>query len=138
MDKSGVNWIIVGSFLGFLAVLLGAAGSHWFSSLLSETGKETYTTAFRFHALHSILILIVTLMRSSLDTPLRAFSLCPWFLFLGIILFSGSLYLLPLSGISYFGIIAPIGGLFFMLGWLSLAYGGFKVRQVKLKGDLID
>ena len=76
-------------------------------------------------------------MRSSLDAPVRAFRLCPWFLFLGIIFFSGSLYLLPLSGISYFGVIAPIGGLFFMLGWLSLVYGGFKVRQVKLKGDRI-
>ena len=138
MDKSGANWIIVGSFLGFLAVLLGAAGSHWFSSLLSETGKDTYTTAFRFHALHAILILIVTLIRSSLDAPVRAFRLCPWFFFLGIIFFSGSLYLLPLSGISYFGVIAPIGGLFFMLGWLSLVYGGFKVREVKLKGDRID
>ena len=134
MDKSGINWIIVGSFLGFLAVLLGAAGSHWFSSLLGDTGKDTYTTAFRFHVIHTILILIVTVIRLFLDVPVRVFSLCPWFLLLGIIFFSGSLYVLPLSGISYLGIVAPIGGLFFMLGWLSLAYGALKVRQVILKG----
>ena len=138
MDKSGINWIIVGSFLGFLAVLLGAAGSHWFSSLLSDTGKDSYTTAFRFHAIHTILILIATVIRLFLDVPVRAFSLCPWFLLLGIIFFSGSLYVLPLSGISYLGIVAPVGGLFFMLGWLSLAYGALKVRQVKLKGGYID
>ena len=129
MDKSDANWIILGSFLGFLAVLLGAAGSHWFSPMLSDAGKDTYTTAFRFHVVHAILILLVTLMRSFFDISIKALSFCPWFFLLGIIFFSGSLYVLPLSGIPYFGIIAPIGGLFFMLGWLSLAYGAFLARQ---------
>ena len=138
MIKSDANWIVLGALLGFCAILLGAGGSHWFDSLLSEKGKETYTIGFRFHIVHVILIFVVTIMKSLISVDIKALKFCLWFFFLGIMLFSGSLYALGLSGISYFGMIAPIGGLFFMIGWLCLVYAGFIIRSNRTKGDDFD
>ena len=111
----------IGSILAGLAVIAGAFASHSLQNYLTDSALSIWQTAVRYQMYHSLaLILVGILMRleksasSWLNTTAIAF-------IIGIVLFSGSLYTLSLSGITWLGIITPIGGVAFILGWISLA-----------------
>lgn len=115
---------------GALAVLLGAFGAHGLKPYLDETGMSNYQTANRYHFIHTILSLIYLIWNPSVKLVFRAVSEC----LIGIILFSGSLYVLSLrshfQGIpSWLGAITPLGGLFFILSWLEGAI--YSVKKLK-------
>lgn len=115
------GWLVIGALNGALAVLMGAFGAHALKSRLSSTQLETYATAVHYHFYHALALLAVGLTLRLLPEaiPLR---ISGWLFLFGLIAFSGSLYLLALTGLRQLGFITPLGGLAFIAGWLLFAY----------------
>lgn len=117
MFKTG---ILLGTFLAFMTVALGAFGAHALKEQLSAYGQSVYDKAIFYQMFHSLAILFVSILQYSIsDLDL---SICIWLFFLGIILFSGSLYILALTNIKWLGAITPIGGMLFIVSWLIIFY----------------
>src|SRR5438552_14190694 len=115
MDRT---FLLLGAILGFLGVALGAFGAHGLRARLSPDMLAVFETGVRYHVYHAIAIILVGLIAARLDGWLiRA---AGWCFAAGVVLFSGSLYALAISGITVFGAITPIGGLAFLLGWALL------------------
>jgi uncharacterized membrane protein YgdD (TMEM256/DUF423 family) len=118
-------FIILGSLNAFLAVALGAFGAHGLQNKLTEQMLATYETGVKYHMMHALgLILIGIISRYTSSSVLINWS--GWLICAGIVLFSGSLYVLSISGIRWLGAITPLGGLCFLAGWLLLAVAAFK------------
>ena len=101
---------------GALGIALGAFGAHGLESHLLEYGRlETWKTAAFYHLLHSVVMLVLVLHKDWRPLPWVGF-------FLGVCIFSGSLYLLCLTQIGWLGAITPFGGLLLIAGWVSLAF----------------
>ena len=113
-----MNFISIGAILGVFVVILGAFGAHGLKDLLDDYGQSIYDKAVLYHMFHSIAILIVGIIQKSV--PDLELQLSGLFFLLGIIIFSGSLYVLAISGIKWLGIITPVGGLLFIMGWFLL------------------
>lgn len=112
-------WIKIGALVMAAAIILGAFGAHALKSKLSVDMMEVYKTAVLYHALHALgLLFIGVLSLQSSDTHLLWAGI---FLGMGILLFSGSLYVMALTGIKWLGAITPLGGVSFILGWFSLS-----------------
>lgn len=111
--------LLLGSILMFLAVALGAFGAHALKKRLTPDMMKVYETGIQYHIAHALGLLLLGLLadRSS-DSSLIV--MAGWFLFAGIILFSGSLYALSFSGIRKLGAITPIGGVAFLIGWVMV------------------
>ena len=117
-----MNWSAIGAFILALAVMVGAFGAHALRERLDEYAKGIYQTGVLYHFFHGLGLLMVSFLpRIGALTETRAGWVCLIFL-LGIVLFSGSLYALAVSGMRILGAITPIGGLCFIAGWLLLAY----------------
>ncbi len=116
-----INLIIAaGAFNAFLAVAAGAFAAHGLKNILSVEYINTFKTAADYQMMHGIgLILIGILNRQNTNHYNIAAAI---FMFVGIILFSGSLYALTLTGIKWLGIITPFGGLCFLIAWLTLGF----------------
>lgn len=125
--------LTLSGFLGATAVALGAMGAHFLKSkldtgLITETNLQTFDTAVKYQMYHAIVILILAFFADKLKSA----STAAYCFAAGILLFSGSLYMLSLAGlfgfgsVKWFGPITPIGGLFFIAGWLLLAIEGLK------------
>jgi uncharacterized membrane protein YgdD (TMEM256/DUF423 family) len=115
---SGVN--------GLLAVALGAFGAHSLKPLLEKNGTlETFQTGAHYHLVHAVALLGVALLAERLSEPKVARRTGNLFLG-GIVFFSGSLYLLALTNVRVLGAVAPLGGLCFLGGWLSLVVASFR------------
>lgn len=112
-------FLCAGAISGFLSVALGAFAAHALKTSLSTYSLNVFDTATQYHMVHSIALLLVSiLLRFSSQSKLLIFS---GYAFLsGIIVFSGSLYALAISKISILGAITPIGGLAFLTGWALL------------------
>lgn len=116
-------WALVASVLGFLAVALGAFGAHALGSRLDPKALEVFKTATHYHFFHSIVLFVLGLLQKN-HLPTATSSWFPyacWAFFFGILVFSGSLYLLSITGLRWLGAITPIGGVSFLLGWVFLA-----------------
>ena len=101
--------------MAFLAVGLGAFGTHILSGTLSPERLDTFGTAVRYQMYHALGLLILGAL------PVRTHR-AAWPLFLGTIIFSGSLYLLVLTDTSWLGAVAPIGGALMLIGWAVLYF----------------
>ncbi len=120
---TGSNWVRVGAVLGFLAVALGAFGAHGLKAKLDALGTgANYQTAVLYHMFHALAILGVGLL-ARVNPENRAVSVAGWSFLLGVLVFSGSLYVLALTGMKWLGAITPIGGLAMLVGWAALAAG---------------
>jgi uncharacterized membrane protein YgdD (TMEM256/DUF423 family) len=117
--------IIIGSILGFLSVATGAFGAHAWKSFLTETNRlATFETAVQYQMYHALAIILTGILGFIL--PKTDFSLVTLLFLLGILIFSGSLYLLCASGIRWLGAITPLGGTAFLAAWLLLAWKLFR------------
>lgn len=113
-------WLLVGSAYGFLGVALGAFGAHALKQRLSADMLAVWRTAVEYQFYHALaLLLLGVLARQWPELSLNAAGTC--FMF-GVLLFSGSLYALALTDVRMLGAITPVGGLLFLVGWLSLAW----------------
>lgn len=112
-------WLLLAAIDGLLAVALGAFGAHALRERLTPDQLSIYRTAVDYQFHHALALLAVGVLASTRPSPwLNAAGLC---FALGIVLFSGSLYGLALTGLRAFGPITPIGGLLFLAGWTLLA-----------------
>jgi uncharacterized membrane protein YgdD (TMEM256/DUF423 family) len=116
----------IGSFSAFLAVLLGAFGAHTLKDRLPPELINTFEVGVRYHMYHALGLLAVSW--AATRWPGAAVSWAGWLFVAGTVLFSGSLYLLSLTGLRWLGAITPIGGTAFLLGWLALAWGAWSAR----------
>ncbi|RKD92876.1 DUF423 domain-containing protein [Mangrovibacterium diazotrophicum] len=107
-----------------LAVVIGAFGAHGLKSKLSPEMMDVYKTGVEYHFYHALGLLLVGILSIQMPSSLINFSAL--FLFLGIVIFSGSLYVLAITGIKWIGAITPIGGLCFIAGWLLLVLAVLK------------
>ena len=113
-----MNYLMIGAISACLVIILGAFGAHALTEKLDDYGKSIYNKAVLYHMFHSIAILILGLIDRI--QPEIQLSLVGWSFLFGIILFSGSLYILAITGIKPLGMITPIGGIFFIIGWILL------------------
>lgn len=120
------SWISFGCLSALMAVAMGAFGAHGLAQKLSSQYLEVFKTAAHYQMIHSLALIafgLWTLHTESLFwLPALSFTL-------GILLFSGSLYALALSGITWLGAITPLGGLSFLIGWASFAWHAFKISK---------
>jgi len=113
--------ILFCAFSGFLTVALGAFGAHALAASLTPKLQATYQTAVEYQGLHTLATLAIALL--ALHYPAsRWLPRAGWLMLLGILLFSGSLYLLVLTGIRALALVTPFGGLTLLLGWSLLAF----------------
>ena len=132
---SGVAWVRIGAVAGFLAVAFGAFGAHGLRDRLKPSTSdsteeaafklrriENFETASRYNMVHALAVVAVGLLVLSGRTE-GALTLAAWSFVVGMLLFSGSLYVYGLTGLRWLGAITPFGGLGFLVGWLALAYG---------------
>ena len=119
-------FITLASLSAMLAVAFGAFGAHALKGRLDEYALGVFQTAVQYHFYHSLALLAVGILAvSQPQTALLKTS--GWLFFLGILIFSGSLYVLSLSGVRWLGAITPLGGLAFLAGWACLAATGWKL-----------
>ena len=118
-------FLVIGSLLGALSVVIGAFGAHALRDLLESTGRtEVFETAVKYQFYHAMGLILLGLLMFNLKHHLFVYS--GYSFIIGTVIFSGSLYILSLSGITRFGMITPVGGLFMIAGWVFLMIGIIK------------
>ncbi len=119
-------FITLASLSGMLAVMFGAFGAHALKGRLDDYALGVFQTAVQYHFYHSLALLAVGML--ALSQPQTALLRSSGWLFLtGIVIFSGSLYMLSLTGVRWLGAVTPLGGLAFIAGWACLAATGWKL-----------
>nr|BBJ05694.1 membrane protein [Marinobacter nauticus] len=125
-SEAVIRWaLVMGAVGGLLAVMAGAFGAHGLRHVVSERGLEVFQTAVSYQMYHA-LILVAASMMPALGLSRRLLGIACGFWLAGIVLFSGSLYLLVLSGHHWLGPVTPIGGVCFMIGWALLVAAALK------------
>jgi uncharacterized membrane protein YgdD (TMEM256/DUF423 family) len=117
----GRRIVAIGALLAMLAVAAGAFAAHGLKTILDSYQLGIFETAARYQMYHAIALLAVGAIASRPGYSARWLKLSSLAFMLGIVLFSGSLYALALTGIGMLGAVTPLGGLAFILGWLALA-----------------
>ncbi|MDQ7064293.1 MAG: DUF423 domain-containing protein [candidate division KSB1 bacterium] len=112
------TWLMLGALFGGLAVALGAFGAHALKNSLNAYALEIYNKAVLYQMWHALALLAVGLLQQW-QPPLNV-NPSGWLFTAGIVLFSGSLYILALTGATVLGMITPFGGVAFIAGWLWL------------------
>lgn len=124
------KFLFIGSLFALLAVVLGAFGAHGLERLISsEKVLARFHTGVEYQFYHSFGIFMIALLLK--DAKSRLLNSAGFFFVIGIVLFSGSLYLYVLTGNKSFGMITPVGGLAFIIGWLFLLVYAFKIKSDK-------
>ena len=117
--------LMAGSIFGALAVMIGAFGAHALKNMLTQTNRlETFETAVKYQFYHALALLFIGLLCYHINHP--AMKWATYGFTFGILIFSGSLYVLCLSGVTWLGAITPIGGVLMIVGWVSLFYAVLK------------
>jgi len=119
-------FVILASLSGMFAVILGAFGAHGLRDRLDAHLLGIYQTAVQYHFYHSLALLAVGVI--ALQQPQTVLlKSAGWLFLIGIAVFSGSLYLLAITGVKWLGAVTPLGGLAFIAGWACLAAAGWKL-----------
>ncbi|SEK58922.1 Uncharacterized membrane protein YgdD, TMEM256/DUF423 family [Atopomonas hussainii] len=118
--------LLVAAVAGFLAVGLGAFAAHGLRNVLSAEYLTVFQTGVHYQMVHALALLAVAMLLAK--NPARSLRIAAWGFTLGILLFSGSLYALTLSGVRSLGMITPFGGVAFLIGWASLAWFAWRSR----------
>lgn len=116
--------IALGGIYGFLGVALGAFGAHGLRNRLSPDMLAVWKTGVEYHLYHALALLLVGLIAAA--RPSIAITNAGICFALGVLVFSGSLYALALSGVRWLGAITPFGGLLLLAGWALLVWSAFK------------
>jgi uncharacterized membrane protein YgdD (TMEM256/DUF423 family) len=122
------HFIVIGAIYGFLAVAFGAFAAHGLKTLLSPGLLDVFQTGVEYQAMHAVALIIVGLLgRGAAGTrPLR---IAGWAFATGVLLFSGSLYLLALTDARWLGAVTPFGGTAFLVGWALLAWSAYRENR---------
>lgn len=117
-------FVILGALSGALGVALGAFGAHTLRGLLSQEALATFETAVRYQMYHALGLMAVAWVVSRSSSGFAM--LAGWFFVAGTLMFSGSLYLLVISGQRWLAAVTPFGGAAFIFGWLLLAWSAIR------------
>jgi uncharacterized membrane protein YgdD (TMEM256/DUF423 family) len=117
-----MNWSAIGAIFLAVAVGLGAFGAHGLKDRLDAYSLGIWEKAVFYHFIHSMGVLVVSMLPRTGNFPMGAASNVCWLLIAGVLVFSGSLYTLALTGVRSLGAITPLGGVCFIAAWLLLAY----------------
>jgi len=122
MPATAKTFLVLGALCAMLAVVLGAFGAHALRSRLPADLLSVFHTGVQYHFWHALGVLAIGLLLMHIpgSVPVRW---AGWLMLAGIVLFSGSLYVLSISGIRWLGAITPLGGLCFIAAWALLAWG---------------
>ena len=112
---------IIGSVSALLGVAAGAFGAHGLKQTLTPEMLDVFEVGARYQMYHAFALLAVAML--AMRTQSKLVNAAGWLYVAGTVIFSGSLYVLAMSGIKWLGAITPIGGLCFMIGWATLAVG---------------
>lgn len=123
--------LMIGSVLGFLAVALGAFGAHALSDILTKNGYEDiWETGVHYQMFHAIVILVIgVLMHKNVIGNVKSLRVAGTAMFIGVILFAGSLYALALTKITVLGAITPLGGVSMLVGWIALLMSAKHIKD---------
>lgn len=124
---------VAAALSGFIVVMAGAFGAHGLEGRVPARMIEVFETGVRYQAWHTLAILIVLVWRQVM--PAKGQSVVLWLWCAGIVLFSGSLYLLVLAGTRGLGLVTPFGGLLLMAGWLALAVTAWRAQSSSRSGS---
>ena len=113
-----INWFATGALAGATGVLLGAFGAHALKARISQELLAVFEVGVRYQMYHAFALLAVAW--ATTRWPGSWTNASGWLFFAGIVIFSGSLYLMALTGTRWLGAVTPIGGLCFILGWIAL------------------
>jgi uncharacterized membrane protein YgdD (TMEM256/DUF423 family) len=116
-------WLAIAAINGFLAVAAGAFAAHGLRARLDAHAFETFETGARYHMYHALAMGLAALSMRDVRAQIAA-----WFFLAGIVLFSGSLYALALTGESMFGFVTPFGGICFLIGWAALVWAAWRAK----------
>jgi len=120
-------FIIAGAINGFLSVALGAFGAHLLEGKVADKYLATWDTAVQYQMFHAVVLLAIgILMSGKVLGQISTLNTAGYLILAGIIIFSGSLYVLSLTGISILGAVTPIGGVAFLAGWIMLIVAAVK------------
>ena len=109
----------LGALNAFIAVAAGAFAAHGLKNSLPPESLSVFKTAADYQMMHALGLILIGLL--STIAPHKTHDMAGWFMLTGIIIFSGSLYILSLSGLKWLGMITPVGGLCFLIAWLIIA-----------------
>lgn len=114
-------WLRIGAVWGFLAVAMGAFGAHGLKDRLNELGTTAnFQTASQYHMYHALAIVALGVLAVAGRSG-ASLAVAGWSFLLGSLIFSGSLYILSVSGLKWLGAVTPIGGVLLLVGWAALA-----------------
>ncbi len=111
--------VLLGALYGFIGVAFGAFGAHALRSRLTPELLAVWRTGVEYQFWHALALIAVGLLATTRPGPLA--NAAGWCFAIGVLLFSGSLYALTLSGVRVLGAVTPVGGLLFLIGWALLA-----------------
>lgn len=114
----------LGSVLAGLAVGLGAFGAHGLRNVLSAPDLDTFEVGVRYQMYHALALLAVSWASTRWESPTLVAA--GWLFVAGILVFSGTLYVLVLTGPRWLGAVTPVGGVAFLMGWALLAWGALR------------
>ncbi|USK65042.1 DUF423 domain-containing protein [Peribacillus frigoritolerans] len=117
-------FIILGALNGFIAVALGAFGAHGLEGKIPDKYLETWQTAVQYQMFHAVGLLVLGLLAGKISSPLINWS--GWLMLIGIVLFSGSLFVLSVTQIKVLGAITPLGGVSFLVAWVLMIIAAYK------------
>ena len=118
------GWFAAGAVLSGLGVLVGAFGAHGLRDRVAADMLAVFETGVRYHLIHGLAIIAVAWAASR--WPSAWIGAAGWLFAAGIVVFSGSLYILAISGVRWWGAVTPIGGVCFLAGWAALAVGALR------------
>lgn len=121
-------FLAIAAIFGGIAVAAGAFGSHALREQLSDRAMDIFETGARYQMYHALALLAVGILVSQAKVVPVTLPIAGYAFIAGILIFSGSLYTLSISGIKWLGAIAPFGGTFLMLGWVCLAIAALKYQ----------
>lgn len=134
--SAGSLFTLIAGLLGGAGVLLGAFGAHGLKARLGSAGLDTWHTAVTYHLIHALALLAIGIWLRTLSAPVpaalpaampAALLVAGWSFVAGVLLFSGSLYLLALGGPRLLGPVTPLGGVMFLVGWLAVVWAALAI-----------
>ena len=129
MNAQSQPIIITGAALAFLGVALGAFGAHALKARLATDMMAVYQTGVQYHLVHALGIILIGILVQMLPAS-KWLPIAGWTMTAGVIVFSGSLYALSVSGVRMLGAITPLGGIALLAAWMLVAIGVVKAGQI--------
>lgn len=121
--------LLAGSFFGLLTVAIGAFGAHALHDVLTQNSRvDTFETAVQYQSIHALALIFIGILSGHIKSRLLHYATSC--MIIGITIFSGSLYILSITGITVFGAITPFGGLGLIIGWILLILGILNAKNI--------